>query len=154
MLPPLDWMAADRQFGQRTFATRTAYEWAASMTPDTAVIQYNPKVSFVEATALLYSDRRAMAADMRCNASFGGDPKLCAPIVTQLSQIYPAAGQGSTSTIRDVCRNLPIDLLVAKDTDPVWKDPGSWVWRQKPVFGNRYVRLFSCGDTGTIAQIP
>jgi hypothetical protein len=49
-----------------------------------------------------------------------------------------------------VCVNLPIDLIVVKDTDAVWRDANSWVWRQKAVFGNSYVRLYSCGDSGEL----
>src|SRR5581483_3746558 len=43
VVPPLDWMSPDRAFGKRTFASRLAYEWAESMTPESAVIQFNPK---------------------------------------------------------------------------------------------------------------
>jgi len=33
---------------------------------------------------------------------------------------------------------------VAKDTDPSWRDPASWVWTERPVFANAYIRLFAC----------
>ena len=148
VVPPLDWMSPDRQFGKRTFASRLAYTWAQSMTPETALIQFNPKVVFQETPALLYADRRTVAADTKCNATFGGDPKVCAPIVSRIEEIYPAAGGTGAANLRDICLNLPIDLIVVKDTDAVWRDAGSWVWRQKPVFGNPYVRLYSCGDGG------
>jgi hypothetical protein len=46
LVPPLDWMAPDRQFGPRTYAARTAYEWARSSSAETAAIQFNPKVAF------------------------------------------------------------------------------------------------------------
>jgi hypothetical protein len=150
MVPPLDWMSPDRQFGRRTYASRVAYTWAQSMTPDTALIQFNPKVVFQETPALLYADRRTVAADTKCNATFGGDPKTCAPIVARIEEIYPAAGVNGAADLRDVCVNLPIDLIVVKDTDAVWRDANSWVWRQKAVFGNSYVRLYSCGDSGEL----
>ena len=147
-LPPLDWMSPDRQFGKRTFAMREAYQWAQTMTPETATIQFNPKVVFQETPAMLYSDRRTVAVDTECGTALGGDPRLCAPIVSRIEQIYPVAGQPPAPGLRDVCMNLPIDLIVVKDTDPVWNDPSSWVWTRKPVFANAYVRLFSCGDGG------
>jgi len=147
-VPPLDWMSPDREFGKRTYASRLAYEWAQSMTPETAIIQFNPKVVFQETPALLYSDRRYVASDTRCNTTFGGDPRLCGPIVSRIEEIYPLLGQPTVPDLRDVCLNLPIDLIVVKDTDPVWNDPTSWVWNRKPVFANPYVRLFSCGDGG------
>jgi hypothetical protein len=140
VVPPLDWMAPDRQFGKRTYAARAAYEWAHGATPETGTIQFNPKVAFQETTAMLYADRRAVAADTACNTTFGGDPKLCAPIVARLSELYTGSSGGTESA----CSNLPIDLVVAKDTDAVWNDRRSWVWQESAVFRSDYIRLFRC----------
>ncbi len=46
IVPPLDWMSPDREFGKRTYADRAAYEWVHSATPETAAIQFNLKVDF------------------------------------------------------------------------------------------------------------
>lgn len=140
VVPPLDWMSPDRQFGKRTYAARAAYEWAQSATADTAAIQFNPKVTFQETTAMLYADRRTLAADPTCNTSFGGDEKRCAPIVARLNQLYTAA----VSDTDGVCESLPVDLVIAKDTDPAWRDRRSWVWREEPVFSSHYIRVFAC----------
>lgn len=140
VVPPLDWMSPDRQFGKRTYAARAAYEWARTATAGAAAIQFNPKVAFQETTAFLYADRRTVAADRTCNTSFGGDEKRCAPIVARLNQLYAAALPDTGS----VCENLPVDLVIAKDTDPAWRDPQSWVWREEPVFRSDYIRLFAC----------
>lgn len=34
----------------------------------------------------------------------------------------------------DLCRKLPIDYLVVRNGNPVWRDRISWVWRDTPVF--------------------
>src|SRR5581483_10932673 len=145
ILPPLDWMAPDREFGKRTYAARAAYEWLRRATPDTAMVQYDPAVAGQETAALAYANRRVAAADLGCTVAFGGNPNLCAPIVSQLQQIYPAAGRPISSTLAEICRSMPIDILVAKDTDSVWADPQGWVWQEKPLFANSYVRVFGCG---------
>ena len=90
-LPPLDWMSPDRQFGERTFATRSAYEWMQGMTPETAIIQSNPRVVFQDTPALLYADRRNVAADTVCNAAprRAETRSLCGPIVSRIEEIYP-----------------------------------------------------------------
>jgi hypothetical protein len=143
IVPLLDWMSPDRQFGKRTYAIRKAYEWAQETTPETAAIQFNPKVVFQETTAMLYADRRAVAADPSCTISFGGDEHSCLPIVSRLNELYSGADSG----IDGICANLPVDLLVAKDTDPVWRNRDSWVWREKPAFQSDYIRLFNCRKT-------
>jgi hypothetical protein len=42
--------------------------------------------------------------------------------------------------LQDACAALPVDVLVAKDTDPVWSNRASWVWRETPAFAS-VVRL-------------
>jgi hypothetical protein len=127
---------------------RAAYEWVRSTTPETAALQYDPDVHQQVTDAMLYSDRRFVAAARQCDTTYGGDPKLCGPIMARLERLYPVAGQPARISVAEVCRDLPIDLIVVKDTDPVWSDPNSWVWTGKPVFSNAYIRLFSCHDTG------
>lgn len=140
IVPPLDWMASDREFGPRTYAAREGYEWARSSSAETAAIQFNPKVTFQETAAMLYSDRRAVAADLNCTVTFGGDARLCAPIVERFNELYTGQDPGTA----DACRDFPVDLIVAKDTDPVWRDRNSWVWRETPAFQSAYVRIFRC----------
>ena len=144
VLPPLHSMSPDRQFGKRNYAARAAYEWVRAATPETAALQYNPDVDQQETDAMLYADRRFVAAGRQCDTPYGGDPKLCGPIMARLDRLFPAAGQPAGISLAEVCHDLPIDVIAAKDTDPVWSDPQSWVWTVRPVFSNAYMRLFSC----------
>jgi hypothetical protein len=144
IVPPLDWMSPDRQFGKRTYAARAAYEWAQGATAETAAIQFNPQVTFQETTAMLYAERPAVAADLACNATFGGDAKLCGPIVSRIQTLFPRRGGPPPAGIQDVCAALPIDLVIAKDTDAAWANHDDWVWKERPLFRNDYVRIFGC----------
>jgi hypothetical protein len=141
-------MSPDRQFGKRIYASRYAYEWAQKVTPATAAIQFNPKVVTMDIPAMLYSDRRFVASDPECAAAFGGDPKLCAAVASRLLDFYSAQVKPDSRSIADVCRNIPADIIVAKDTDAVWATHGSWVWTEKPIFANSYIRLFRCPKAG------
>ena len=143
-IPPLDWMALDHQIGKRTYANRAAYEWAHRATPETATFQFNPKVVFEEAYSMYYSERRNLAGDMECHTVFGGDPSQCRPLLAKLQQIYPPDPQRAPTSLRDACSAVPADMLVAKDTDPVWKNRASWVWSETPAYANDYIRLFPC----------
>ena len=143
--PPLDWMSPDRDFGKRTYAARDAYEWLQHATPATAAVQANPKVVFQDTTGMIYGDRHNLAGDVNCMTSFGGDPKECAPVISRLQPVFPATGHAASSGIQEVCDALPVDVLVAKDTDAAWSDPASWVWKERPLYANGYVRMFRCG---------
>jgi hypothetical protein len=148
IVPTLDWMSRDRQLGKRTYASRYAYDWARKATPPTSAIQFNPKVEFEDIPAMLYSDRRFVASDLGCDTDFGGDPKLCAAAVSRLLDFYSVQVKPNRESIADVCGDIPTGLFIAKDTDRVWAAHDSWVWTGKPIFANRYIRLFGCPKAG------
>jgi len=149
VVPALDWMGPDRQIGLRTFAARQAYEWAHRAIPEDASIQFNPNVVFQETTAMMYSARRFVAGDPVCVDTFGGDPRKCKPIVARLEEAYQS---GDSTAMPEVCAALPIDLLIAKDTDAVWRNRASWVWTQRPAFANSYIRMFRCRAAGPVSM--
>jgi hypothetical protein len=134
------WMPPDPDLGRRNYAGREAFEWTTRATPAGAVIQFNPKVTFQDMPAFLYSARRFAAANQSCMSAFGGDPALCPGMVEKLNLLYA----GSPAPLASVCGNLPIDILVAKDTDPAWADRQGWVWSSQPVYANDYYRVFRC----------
>lgn len=144
------WMSPDRQLGLRNYAAREAYEWIARSTPTDAVIQFDPHVSVQDTSAFLYADRQIAAGDSKCLAVFGGDASLCPALMAKLALLYPAKGERASAGIDGACRSLPVDILVAKDTDAAWSDPHGWVWTEKPIFANRYFRAFRCGTEASV----
>jgi hypothetical protein len=144
VVPIFSWLASDRHAGDRNYANREAGEWATAATAPTAIVQFNPILAEQNTSALLYSERPTLAAYGNCITTFGGDPALCAPVIDALSQAFPRNGETAATDLAAVCRNLPIDLIAASDTDPQWSDRHSWVWTQTPAFANAYVRVFRC----------
>ena len=134
------WMASDPDLGKRNYAGREAFEWTTRATPPGAVIQFNPKVVFQDMPAFLYSARRFAAGSQNCMSAFGGDPALCPGMIAKLNLLYAR----SPAPLASVCGSLPIDILVAKDTDPAWGDRQGWVWTNKPLYANAYYRVFRC----------
>ncbi len=143
VVPPLDWMSPDRDFGRRTYAERAAYEWLHTATPANAAVQSNPKVVFQDTVGMIYGDRHSVAADLNCLTIFGGDAVQCAPVVSRVQAMFPA-NAAAPSTLQEGCLALPVDTFVAKDTDPVWSNRQSWVWTERPAYANAYMRLFRC----------
>jgi hypothetical protein len=86
-----------------------------------------------------------LAADGNCPSTFGGGPAPSPALITEFNRIHPAAGQTAESALDGACRNLPIDLIGATDTDPAWSDRRSWVREPPRAFANAYVRLFRSG---------
>jgi hypothetical protein len=145
-LPELTWMSQDRKLGERNYAVREAYEWADKHMAADAIVQFNPHVAFQETTAFLYSNRQIAAADQGCLEGFGGDASLCAPVLAVADLLFPERGQPAPESSA-ACAKLGADVLIAKDTDFVWLVQDSWVWREKPLYANRLVRVFGCRNS-------
>jgi hypothetical protein len=139
--PVQAWISPDREFGHRAYAVRSAYEWLQTVTPERATVQANPKVVVNDVMGTIYSERRTVAGDMTCHSVFGGDPRECAPIAAKAAALFPANGAIPAS---EACSSLALDAVVVKDTDDVWRNPNSWVWREQPDYSNSYVRVYRC----------
>jgi hypothetical protein len=142
-LPELRWMSPDRNLGERNYAVREAYEWADRHTPGSAIVQFGLQFAYQDTPGFLYSNRQIAAADQSCLAGLGGDASLCAPMVAAADLLFPEGRQLASETSA-ACEKLGADILIAKDTDFVWSVRDSWVWREKPLYANRLVRVFGC----------
>jgi hypothetical protein len=143
-VPRMGWMARDQQLGARTYASRDAYEWLRARTPARAVIQQNPRPQLQDTVYGLYADRPTVAEDAGCATIFGGDPAECVPTMARLTSLFPLDGNSTSPSFEAACGSLRIDFVVAKDTDPVWRDRDSWVWRRTPIYANPFLRIFAC----------
>jgi hypothetical protein len=139
-VPRIAWIGSDGLVGLRTSANREAYEWLRARTPETAVVQQNPEPAYQDTFFGMYGLRQT-AAEGACTTSFGGDPRECKSVMPFLSPLFAGGG---TQVLADACRNLPVDVVIAKDTDKAWRDSSSWVWKGIPVFHNDFVRIFAC----------
>jgi hypothetical protein len=137
----ITWLANDRLLGLRTAANREAYEWLCARTPESAVIQPNPEPIYQDTFYGAYGHRQSVAVGVACGSLFGGDRRECAPLMPVLSGLFAGGGE---QPFQSTCRTLPIDVVVAKDTDAAWRDRTSWVWTGHPIFHNDFVRLFAC----------
>ena len=141
-LTGLSWVPSDRQFGERAYALRTAFEDLDRQLPPSAVLQSNPASKDL-ILHMLYSNHDAAAGDGACGADFGGDPAICASRLRTLAGIFNLPDGVDVDA---VCQQFGIDTLVIENTDSVWRQPNSWVWTRPPSVANEYVRAFRCGS--------
>ena len=101
---------------------------------------------------MIYGDRPMVAAATDCLTAFGGDPAECPAIVGRLQRVFAESYAPNPSEIQEACAVLPLDSIVVKDTDAVWRDRQSWVWKERPAYANAYVRIFRCGPPAETAR--
>jgi hypothetical protein len=138
----LKWLALDQRLGERTLANRNAYRWLSEHSSEQVILAQNPDVDSVDLFYGLYADRGTVAGDRSCTVGFGGNPVDCTFFETKLTKLFK--GEDSPES---ACPSLPVKFVTVKDSDPVWKMPGSWVWTATPVFANQFVRIFACGGS-------
>lgn len=148
----LSWVGANQkqEFGKRAYALRSVYEVLDAQLPPSAVLQSNPPTEDL-ILHMLYSDRDSAAGDGQCGTDFGGDANVCNSRLRKLDSLFEFP---DGSYLDATCQEYGIDALVVEDLDPVWRDPTSWIWRQRPTVANNYVRAFRCGNATAIPGLP
>jgi len=142
-LPKVAWMALDEKLGERTYANREAYEWLRDHSDTGSRVQQNPNPVIQDTFYGLYANRSTVAEDRECAATFGGNSKECQPLQKALGSLF--ASHPTADSFDSTCAALPMDFVIAKDTDAAWRGEDNWMWRRAPLFANRYVRMFRCG---------
>ncbi len=133
--------------GRRTYSLRSLYEQLNLQLPGGAVFQSNP----TEQNGIvhtIYSGHDAVAGDSSCGLVFGGSKELCLERLGRLYLLY----NDPNDVPSGACSDYGIDVLIVQDTDPVWQEPQSWVWREQPIASNEYARAFWCGNDRPTAR--
>ncbi|HUZ46958.1 MAG TPA: hypothetical protein VMW54_10010 [Terriglobia bacterium] len=147
------WLSPDHQLGRRTFELRRAYEELNRMLPASATVQADPEDGIGNVPAGLYSDRQMVAGGGSCNTVFGGSEKFCEQVILpRLKPLFDDRQPVTAAEVTDTCREFSITALLFEDTDPVWKDQSSWIWKTHPLLSNDFVRVIKCG-AGAGAQM-
>ena len=152
-IPRYPWLAPDHHLGERAYALREVYERLRSELPKDALVQQNPNRIPGDLFYGLYADRQTAVETLQCGVVFGGPAALCPGILTPVVELFGRSGKLEPAQVDVACRKLSIAAVVVKDTDSVWQDKGSWVWKKEPLISNAYSRAFLCGagngGTGT-----
>lgn len=144
-IPRYHWLAPDQKLGERTYALRQVYEELRWGLPEMAVVQQNPDVEPADVFSGMYVDRQAAAETASCGEVFGGSTELCDGILKPIRLLFAGSSGLEPVQVDALCKELSISAVVVKDTDAVWGDRGSWVWKKEPVIENGFARAFRCG---------
>jgi len=142
-LPGGAWLSPDHHLGKRTYALRMGYEELKTKLPPDAIVQHNPAADSDDFPYGLYADRPVADENSSCGTIFGGDSAACAPLASAITPIF--AGSGAEADLDRACAEFSMAAVLVKDTDPVWRDRASWVWRRQPIVANPFMRALPCG---------
>jgi hypothetical protein len=141
-----DWVYSERNFGERTYALRSAYQQLNRKLPANAIIQYNPE-TISSISHGIYANREAAVGGTDCVSAFGGDSNVCAVRLKEVLPLFVSPLSIQDDRVDNVCRQYGISVILAENTDQAWARRNSWVWVRTPVVSNKFVRAFACGDS-------
>jgi hypothetical protein len=137
----------ERSLGQKAYISAVGYTKLNAAISQDAVVQFNPEDQG--------TDRMAMIADMMgvrhqsviaddkgaCGSEIGGDSSGCPTLAAAIDRLYNGA---TADQARATCRQLGIQILIARVYDPVWRDKADWVWTLPTVVTADDFRALRC----------
>jgi hypothetical protein len=131
-------------FGERTYWLRDGFGRLNELTSPGASVQYNPVRNEV-LISHLYSTRQAVMGDAFCGSGFGGDVEKCRQAFPTFAKVFNNPDAVRKWNLDNFCDEFKVNVLVATDVDPIWKDPHGWVWLRPSLFANPAMRAIHCG---------
>jgi hypothetical protein len=138
------WLYPDQVLGKRVLAMRETYEWLDRNADPRAVVMRSPE--YPDLSYGLFSKRQTVASDAACGTDFGGSLDVCRNVLAVVLPLFMGQPAGSAPETKSLCERYSISLIIVKDLDPVWRDPGSWIWKRRPVYSNHFSKVFACED--------
>jgi hypothetical protein len=135
-------ISSDFSIGKRNLSLRHAYDFIKAKYPQDTIIQNNPDVLDIDFAQGLYGDHQTVVSGPGAT-TYGVSFQKYQELFAKIQPIFEKASL-SWEAVNRICREHGAKILIVTDIDPVWRNPGSWIWQNQPIFETSYVRLFKC----------
>jgi hypothetical protein len=140
-------LSPDTHLGERTYAARQAYEFIRDKLPGGVVIEPNPLVELDRPSGLYWSHQIAVS-DL---ADYGVAAGEYQRRLASAGEIFQDGGATRWEQIDQECQQDFIDVLVVKDTDPLWQALPRLEQVRTPLYANGYYAVLACGRATILA---
>ena len=135
-------LSTDTQLGQRTYNARLAYDFISEHVPGNTIIQYNP-MTFLDRPSGLYGNHQMAISD---RTAYGISTEEFQSRAKEIGAIFQGDTNSDWTEIDKLCKQYYIDVLVIKDTDPVWRALDHLMLQRSALYKNQFYAVFSCGS--------
>ena len=143
-------LSPDMHLGQRTYDARLTYEYIRDHTPQDIIIQNNP-ITVLDRPSGLYGTRQMVIAD---RTAYGVPKEVFKEISTSIGHIFQLKNAKNWISIDTICNQYSIQVIVIKDTDPLWSSLPILNEQRVPMYVNRHYALFNCGNEPVSRFLP
>ncbi|MBC7875878.1 MAG: hypothetical protein H7Y59_01795 [Anaerolineales bacterium] len=133
-------LSPDTRLGNRTYSARLAYNYLRDHFSHDVITQNNP-LDFLDRPSGLYGNHQMIISN---RTSYGVSPEIYDDLVDNIGVVFTKEAS-DWGTIDSVCMKYSIDILILKDTDPLWDSLETLKVQRPPIYENEYYALYTCG---------
>jgi hypothetical protein len=133
---------AGQAIGQGSFSARLAYNYLRDHTPADIITQNNP-VDVLDRPSGLYGTHQMVISD---RTVYGVPVDVFQKLVDEVKVLFTNENVTNWQLTDHICREHSIDVLIIKDTDPIWSSLATLNTQRKAIYENAHYALFACGD--------
>lgn len=135
-------LSPDTDLGRRTYDARRAYDFVHESVPAALVIQNNPE-TVLDRPAGLYGMHQMGLAD---RTAYGLSADQFSALRDEISPAFTGGDSLGWTSVDEICARHGIDVLLYKDTDPIWAYLQVLKTERSPLYENLHYAIFPCGS--------
>jgi hypothetical protein len=130
------------EVGRRSYSARLAYDYMRDHIPADVIVQNNPK-NFTDGPSGLYGTHQMIISDI---LAYGIPPDAFYKLVEEVGIVFTNQNVTNWQSIDNICQRFLIDVLIIKDTDPIWNSLVTLKTQRSALYENTYYSLVACGN--------
>jgi hypothetical protein len=143
MLQRILWpVRAGLEIGQRNYSAHLAYDYLRDHIPADVITQNNP-LTVLDRPSGLYGTHQMVISD---RTAYGVPLDIFEKLADEVGVLFTNENVTSWQMTDKLCQQYSIDVLIIKDTDPVWSSLDTLKTQRPVLYENAHYALFACGD--------
>jgi hypothetical protein len=128
--------------GKRSYSAHLAYDYLRDHIPANVITQNNP-LDVADRPSGLYGMHQMVISD---RTAYGFPLDVFEKLTDAVGVLFTNENVTNWQMTDKLCRQYLIDVLIIKDTDPVWNSLAILKTQRPPLYENTHYILFACGD--------
>jgi hypothetical protein len=127
--------------GRRTYSARLAYEYLRDHVPSNFITQNNP-TNFYDGPSGLYGTHQMVISDI---TAYRVPLNVSHKLVDEVGALFTNENMTNWQLTDDICQEYLIDVLIIKDSDPLWSSLARLKAQRPTLYENTHYAIFACG---------
>jgi hypothetical protein len=133
---------AGQAIGLRSYSARLAYNYLRDHIPFDIITQNNP-ADVLERPSGLYGTHQMVISD---RTAYGVPLDIFEKLADEVGVLFTNKNVTNWQVTDSLCQQYSIDVLIIKDTDPIWSSLTILKTQRPPLYENAHYGIFACGD--------